>query len=535
MSENSNHAIQRIYFIIIIVLLLVLIGQRLYPTHGRIQIPSGKWDKLYLILNQIEKNYVDPINAGTIVEKSLPYILEELDPHSVYLPPAEMQSADAALEGNFDGIGITFNVPNDTAIVASVIQGGPSERAGIQQGDRIVKVNKRTIAGVKMKQDSIVKLLRGPRGTKVTIEIKRYGLSDLLPVPLVRDKIPEKSVDAFYMIDGQTGYIKLSRFSKTSYEEVLTALSELTGQGMVKLIFDLRKNSGGYMTPALKIANQFLDKDQLIFYTEGAHRARQNFYAETQGLASRIELAVLIDESTASSSEILAGALQDNDRGLIIGRRSYGKGLVQEPVYFSDGSGMRLTVSRYFTPTGRSLQRPYDNGRESYRYDIWERYQHGELTEADSIPKNDSLKFSTPKGKVVYGGGGIIPDLFVPLDTTKVNDFFEQAYRKNLMIRFGIQFADNHRSELREVKRMDELDSFFSRFHLEKDFLAFAATQGLTPKPGEWEGSKKYIMTQVHAYIGRNTPMDEQAFYSIMGKLDRELQVAVGEMGKIVR
>ena len=528
--NQNSYTVQRIYFIIIIVLLFILIGQRFYSGRGYIPVPSGKWDKLYLVLEQIEKNYVDQIDAQQIVEKALPYILEELDPHSIYLPPADLRRADAALEGSFDGIGITFNVPNDTAVVSSVIIGGPSERAGVQSGDRIVKVDGVDIAGVQMAQDSMVKHLRGPRGSKVTIQLKRSGVSDLVSIPIIRDKIPEKSVEVSYMIDDQIGYIKLSKFSKTSYEEVLKALIELTSLGMTKLIFDLRDNSGGYLEPALKIANEFLEKGQLIIYQQGAHRTRKDYIAELQGIAADVELAVLIDESTASSSEVLAGALQDNDRGIIVGRRSFGKGVVQEPIYFSDQSGMRLTVARYHTPTGRVLQRPYDQGRENYRYDLLERYRHGELTDADSIPKNDSLMYQTPKGKIVYGGGGIIPDLFVPLDTTKVNDFFLQARRKSLMIRFSLQFADNHRSEIRKIEDMDMLNAFFSRMDISEPFLAFAAGQGVKPKSGEWEESKRYILTEIEAYIGRSTPMDDRAFYPIIGRLDKELHAAIGAL-----
>ena len=524
-QNRTAHTMQRVYFVVIIILLVILFGQRVY-TRNQIPVPKGQWDKLYLVLDQIEKNYVDKIDAATIVEKALPFIMEELDPHSNYLPPIELQRAEEALEGSFDGIGVSFNVPNDTAVVGSVITGGPSERSGVLSGDRIVKVNEEVIAGVGMNIDTIKKRLRGPRGSKVTIQVQRYGLTDLVPITITRDKIPDKSVDVAYMIDNQIGYIKLSKFTKTSYEEVLRALAELVEEGMTKLIFDLRDNTGGYLEPALRIANEFLDKGKLIMYQEGAHRYRQDHFAKTQGLASTIELAVLINESSASSSEILAGALQDNDRGTIVGRRSFGKGMVQEPIYFSDRSGIRLTVARYYTPTGRCLQRPYDQGRDTYRYDIWERYRHGELTDFDSIPKNDSLKYVTPKGKVVYGGGGIIPDLFVPLDTTRINDFFAQARRKSLMIRFSTQFVDSHRKEIREIDNMDALLNYYKRLDLERSFLAYAAGQGLTPKSGQWAESKKYILREIEAYIGRSTPLDDRAYYAIISRLDNEILVA---------
>ena len=526
-ERNRNiYTLKRIYFITIIILLCTLLGQRFY-SRKYVPVPKGQWDKLYLVLDQIEKNYVDPIEAATIVEKSLPFILAELDPHSIYLPPEELKQADNALEGSFDGIGITFNVPNDTVVVSSVISGGPSERAGVRPGDRIINVDETTIAGVKMAQDSIIRRLRGPRGSNVTIQVERFGASGLIPISIIRDKIEEKSVNVAYMIDKEIGYVKLSMFSKTSYEEVLKALGELMIQGMTKLVFDLRYNSGGYMEPALRIANEFLEKGQLIMYQEGERRIRQDYFAKTHGLASLVELVVLINESSASSSEILAGALQDNDRATIVGRRSFGKGLVQEPIYFSDYSGIRLTVARYYTPTGRCLQRPYDGGLDSYRYDLWERYRHGELTHADSIPKNDSLKYVTPKGKVVYGGGGIIPDIFVSIDTTSLGAFYAGVNQKNLQIRFAFQFADRHREELEQIEEMDKLERFWNRFDFSSLFLKYAADHGVVPQKREWEDSKYYILTQLKAYVGRVTSMEDKAFYPIIGILDRELTEAI--------
>jgi len=524
--NRTAATLRRIYVVIIVILIALLIGDR-YRSRHYVHIPSGKWDKLYLVLDQIENNYVDPIDACKIVERALPYIMEELDPHSNYLPPAELKQADQALEGSFDGIGISFNVPNDTAVVSSLIVGGPSDRAGVLAGDRIIRVNEETIAGVHIPQDSIIKLLRGPRGSQVTIQVQRYGINDLVTIAIVRDKIPEKSVDIAYMLDDQTGYIKLSKFTRTSYEEVFKALGELMLNGMERLIFDLRDNSGGYMEPALSIAGEFLEKGTLIMYQEGAHRSRQNHFARTTGLASNIPLAVLVNEGSASSSEILAGALQDNDRATIIGRRTFGKGLVQEPIYFSDMSGIRLTVGRYYTPTGRCLQRPYENRRDLYRYDLWERYQHGELTDVDSIPKNDSLKFVTRGGKIVYGGGGIIPDIFVPIDTTKASNFFVQARRNSMMIRFSLSFSDKHRAEIQQITDMSTLESFYRRFDLSAMFLDYAAGQGLRPAPGEWKENEFYILTQIRAYIGRSTPMEDVAFYTIIGALDSELQSAI--------
>ena len=524
--QASDKRFSRLLFLGLFFILILFAGKYLTDRQPRKQSVDGPWGKLLVVLDNIDQNYVDDIDRKDLMEKTLPQIMAELDPHSGYLPPAALQKAEEDLTGNFDGIGVNFNVPADTAVVMNVIPGGPSERAGVQPGDRIVKVGERVVAGVKMDQDSIVRLLRGPRGSQVTIQVQRYGLSGLVPIPITRDKISPNSVDVGYMVTDDIAYIKLSKFTRTSYLDVVKAMAELSKQGMRKLIFDLRDNSGGYVDQALRIVNEFLDKGQLMVYTEGSHRVRQDYYTESRGVAADMELVVLQDEGSASSSEIMAGALQDNDRGTIVGRRSYGKGLVQEPIYFSDGSGLRLTVARFYTPTGRSLQRSYENMNE-YHYDIVERYRHGELVNADSIPRIDSLKFLTPKGKTVYGGGGIIPDVFVPMDTTRMNPFHLKASRGNMIFRYSIQFADQHRPALKAIEDLPALQRFFKGYDLGALFLAYAARQGAVPKAGEWEECKVYIMTQLEAYIGRSTPLDNRAFYPIIGRLDRELEVAV--------
>ena len=319
-----------------------------------------------------------------------------------------------SLQGNFSGSGIQFNVPNDTAIVINVIQGGPSQKAGLLSGDRIITVDKDTVAGVKINQDSLVKKMKGPLGSLVNIGVKRDNLTELLQFPIKRDKIPVKSVDAAIMVNDSLGYIRLSKFTKTSYKEFVDAMDKLSGLGVKELIFDLRDNTGGYLDQALLLSNEFLSKGELIVYMEGLHRERQEFFADGRGKWKDIPLYIIINENSASSSEIFAGAIQDNDRGTVVGRRSYGKGLVQEPIYFSDNSGIRLTVARFYTPTGRSIQKPYS---DDYQYDIYERYKHGEMVDADSIRRDNSLMYTTKGGKTVYGGGGIIPDLFVPIDT----------------------------------------------------------------------------------------------------------------------
>lgn len=488
-------------------------------SRGRkeLAVDDHKWSKLLLVLDQIEKNYVDTIDYKDMVEKLLPQVMEKLDPHSVYLPPVELEAADESLVGNFSGIGIQFNVPADTAIVISVIQGGPSEKAGLLSGDRIIKVDGKMVAGVKMNQDSLVKMLKGPRGTKVHLEVKRDNLDELLPFEIVRDKIPVKSVDVAFMLSDSLGYVKLSKFSRTSYVEFMEAVLPLVEQGMKELVFDLRDNTGGYLDQALRLSNEFLKEGELIVYMEGANRAREDYKASGKGLLRDMKLYVLINESSASSSEIFAGAIQDNDRGTILGRRSYGKGLVQEPVYFTDKSGIRLTVARFYTPTGRCIQKPYD---ENYRMDIIERYRHGEMISADSIRRVDSLKYTTPGGKVVYGGGGIIPDIFVPIDTTGVTDFLIACNRKSLIVKFSNILADKYRKELRKVETFEDLERLVATIDIGGEFLEYARRNGVVPGKGEWKESREIVELQLCGLMGRYTVLDDNAFYPYILRLD---------------
>ncbi len=508
------------------ILVLILAGIMLwqvcsYSGRRTIAVNGNKWNKLLLILDQIEKHYVDSVDYREMVEKILPAVMLNLDPHSVYLPPQDLEVAEESLEGNFSGIGVQFNVPNDTVVIISVIPGGPSERAGILSGDRIITVDGVNVAGVKMDQDSIVKRLKGPKGSAVKIEVKRDDLSELVPFTIKRDKIPVHSVDVAFMLNDTLGYIKLSKFARTTYAEFMEAAAMFKENGIKSLVFDLRDNSGGYLDQALLISNEFLAKDELIVYMDGKHRKREDFFADGKGTLQDIGLYVLINENSASSSEIFAGAIQDNDRGTIVGRRSFGKGLVQEPIYFTDKSGIRLTVARFYTPTGRCIQKPYT---KNYQYDILERYSHGEMTVADSIKRNDSLKFVTPGGKTVYGGGGIIPDVFVPLDTVGVTDFLVTVNRKSLQIKYSIKLADVYRTQLRKVKTFEDLDSLISGIDLENGFLAFAKENGVVPKAGEWNRSKEFIITQLKGLFGRYSVLDDKAFYPYVLRIDNVVQ-----------
>ena len=451
MKRSENNIIVALLGIILGVL-ATMVTLKMLPDK-KFDGDYDRWRKLNLILQEVQKNYVDTIDMAAMTDAAVVAALSELDPHSVYLPPVELTESETELAGNFEGIGIQFNVPNDTAIVLSVIPGGPSEKAGLTQGDRIVLVNERTIAGNKTPQDSMVRMMKGPSGSKVKITVNRDGT--LIPFEITRDKIPVNCVDAAFMVDETTGYIKLSKFTRTTYKEVSVAALELLAQGMTRLIFDLRDNTGGYFDQALLLSNMFLERGDMIVYMEGMNRRREDFDADGRGLLKNIGISVLIDEGSASSSEIFAGAIQDNDRGVIVGRRSFGKGLVQEPINFSDGSGVRLTVARFHTPSGRCIQKPYD--KKNYQYDIYERYANGEMTSADSMKVDTTAVFYTVKGRRVYGGGGIIPDLFVPIDTTKATKFYIDCNRKATAVRFASAMFDRYRGSLSQIEDFDKL------------------------------------------------------------------------------
>lgn len=500
---------------VILGVLLTLVAYRALPER-KFDGDYNRWRKLNLILQEVQKHYVDTIDQKGMTDAAVVAALAELDPHSVYLPPVELTESETELAGNFDGIGIQFNVPNDTAIVLSVIPGGPSEKAGLVQGDRIIKVGEKTIAGTKTPQDSMVRLMKGPSGSKVKLMVSRDG--NLIPFELIRDKIPVHCIDAAFMLDGNTGYIKLSKFSRTTYKEFSEATDKLLAMGMKRLIFDLRDNTGGYLDQALRISNEFLEKGDGIVYMEGRERPRQDFDADGRGRLKDVELSVLIDDGSASSSEIFAGAIQDNDRGVIVGRRSFGKGLVQEPINFTDGSGIRLTVARFYTPSGRCIQKPYD---KDYAYDIYERYAHGEMTSADSIKVDTTAVYYTVKGRRVYGGGGIIPDIFVPLDTTKATRFYIDCNRKATTVRFASAMFDKYRGELSGIDDFDRLESYIRSLDLEKQFLEYAArVDGFKPGKGEWEESRSYMMPQINALVGRYSKLDQEAFYRFYLPID---------------
>ena len=513
-------------FGVIIGILASMTVYRLNGIGGEVRFDGdyGRWRKLNLVLEQVEENYVDTIDLERMTDAAVVAALAELDPHSVYLPPVDLEASETALAGNFDGIGIQFNVPNDTAIVLNVIPGGPSEKAGLMQGDRIIMVDDRMIAGSRTPQDTMVSLMKGPSGTKVRITVSRDG-SDI-PFEITRGKIPVHCVDAAFMIDDTTGYIKLSKFTRTTFSEFSEASEKLLASGMTRLIFDLRGNTGGYFDQAYLLCNEFLPEGAPVVYMEGLHRPRRDFNADGNGRLQGIALSVLTDESTASSSEIFSGAMQDNDRGVIVGRRTYGKGLVQEPVNFTDGSGLRLTVARFYTPSGRCIQKPYSDSYD-YAYDIYERYVHGEFTDADSMKVDRSVEYHTAGGRTVYGGGGIIPDLFVPMDTTRATDFFLACNRKATQMRFASAVFDRFKPELSVIDDFGRLQSYLDSLDLEGRFLEYAAkTDGVRPRQGEWAKSKDYMLPQIYALVGRYSKLDDEAFYRLYLPVDETIRAA---------
>ena len=518
--DNSNIWVALLGIILGVLLAMVLM--KALPDK-KFDGDYNRWRKLNLILQEVQKNYVDTIDMAAMTDAAVEAALAKLDPHSVYLPPVELTESETELAGNFEGIGIQFNVPNDTAIVLSVIPGGPSEKAGLSQGDRIVRVDERSIAGNKTPQDSMVTLMKGPSGSKVKITVNRNGT--IIPFEITRDKIPVNCIDAAFMIDDSVGYIKLSKFTRTTIREFDEASDKLLGQGMKRLIFDLRDNTGGYFDQALMLSNQFLHRGDMIVYMEGKHRPRQDFDADGRGSLKDIELSVLINESSASSSEIFAGAIQDNDRGVIVGRRSFGKGLVQEPINFTDGSGVRLTVARFHTPSGRCIQKPYD---KDYEYDIYERYAHGEMVSADSMKVDTTSAYYTVKGRLVYGGGGIIPDVFVPIDTTKATSFYIKCNRKATAMRFASSMFDKYKGNLSQIDDFERLSKWLDSIDLEGQFLEYASSvDGIRPAEGEWEKTKEYMMPQLKALTGRFSKLDDEAFYRFYLPVDDVIQLAL--------
>jgi carboxyl-terminal processing protease len=490
------------------------------------KLPSSM-DKLAAVLQIIDNNYKDTTNMNKLVEDAIEGMLAKLDPHSVYTTPKEMKDFNEPLNGNFEGVGIQFNLLKDTITVISPISGGPSEKVGIQAGDRIILINDTLVAGIKIKNDGVMKKLRGNKGTKVKVGISRQGVKEILDFTITRDKIPLFSIDATYMAAPQVGYIKLNRFAQTSYQEFMESLAKLKSFGAKDLILDLQDNGGGFLNTAFDLADEFLGAGRLIVYTKGIHSARRDYNSTIRGDFEKGRLIVLVDEGSASASEILSGAVQDWDRGLIIGRRTFGKGLVQNQFPLPDGSGMRLTTAQYFTPTGRCIQKPYD-GTESYYKDLYNRYKHGELQNVDSIKFPDSLKYKTPNGKLVYGGGGVMPDIFIPLDTTMNSKYFTDLVRKGILNQFTLTYVDKNRNDLKA--KYPDFETF------KRGFVVDEKLMNLFTEAGEKEGVKMdeaglkasglALRIQIKALIARDLWKSDN-FYEVFNELNDPLKKAL--------
>jgi carboxyl-terminal processing protease len=502
------------------------------PNNQALIFPQGKRfntaTKLNEILNFIEDTYVDSVDKKDLTERSITSMLTTLDPHSYYIPAKEFEGMNEPLEGNFDGIGVEFRIKNDTILIISPIVNGPSDKLGIKAGDRIVKVDTTDVAGVGMANKDVIKLLKGPRGTKVNVEIVRQGSKKRKHFTITRDRIPIFSIDSPYMIKDDIGYMRITRFAKTTYDEFMKASRDLNNKGMKKLIIDLRSNGGGVLGAATQIADEILKKNKMIVYTDGRTRNKDEYYSTSGGILENCEVAILINENSASASEILAGAIQDNDRGTVIGRRSFGKGLVQEQVMWPDGSGLRLTVARYYTPTGRCIQKSYGENIEQYHAEAYNRYDNGELLSADSIQFPDSLKFYTPEGKIVYGGGGIMPDLFIPLDTAKGTNYLYQLRYRGIIQDFALNYVDKQRDDLK--KRFKDAVNFKNKFNIDDDLfnsiIKFAEENKIERNLSEIITSKKLISRGLKAAISRNL-FNDFGYYVIINETDKTVQKAV--------
>jgi len=484
------------------------------------------------LIRFIDNNYVDSVNVKKLNEEAITGMLLGLDPHSVYIPASEFADANDPLMGNFQGIGVQFRIERDTVMVINTIPGGPSEKVGLLAGDRIVKVDGKNIASIKINNEKVMKLLKGQKDTKVTVSIFRRGLKKLNDFTITRGVIPTWSIDISYAVNSESGYIKLSKFSATTGDELHEALKDLKAKGVRKLILDLRGNSGGYLQEAIAVADEFLSDDKLIVYTKGLHRPKQIAKSTSEGLWEDLPVVVLIDEGSASASEIVAGAIQDNDRGTIIGRRSFGKGLVQEQVGLSDGSALRLTVARYYTPTGRSIQKPYTKGAEEYYMEYYHRMTDGELDNVDSIKLNDSLKFKTPGGKTVYGGGGIMPDIFIPVERNAALKFYNESVNKGILYQFAFDYTDGNRAKFSTYKEASQFDKNFQiTGSMYTEYIAYAEKNGIKYPPDETASSQQKITELMKSYIARNL-YDSKGFYPIFLRSDKTFQKAMEIFGK---
>lgn len=526
----KNNRTRLIPFLLAIALIAGIAIGTFYANHfsgNKLGIINTSSNKLNALLRIIDDQYVDTVNISDLVEEAMPQILSELDPHSSYIPAKDLEAVTADLKGSFSGIGIQFTIQNDTIHVNNVIQGGPSEKVGLMAGDRIVEVDDSAFVGKIVTNEEAMKRLKGEKGSKVKLGVYRPGEKELLHFTVVRGNIPVKSIDAAYMINEKVGYVKVNKFGETTYPELLIALAKLSQKNCEGLIIDLRGNTGGYMAAAIQMVNEFLPNNRLIVYTQGRKSPRQDYNSNGTGSNQKMPLVVLVDEGSASASEIFAGAIQDNDRGTIVGRRSFGKGLVQQPIEFSDGSAIRLTIARYYTPSGRCIQKPYEKGKESeYELDLLTRYEHGEFFSADSVKQNETEVYRTRLGRPVYGGGGIMPDIFVPQDTTGMTSYFRMAANRGLIIRYTFEYTDQNRSTLQKYDTTEKMEEYLKKQNLLNNFAAWAEKKGLKRRNNLMAKSRKLFEMSLYGNIIYNM-LGMEAYVEFLNETDKTVLKAV--------
>ena len=511
----------------------ILIGT-FYANHfsgNRLNVINSGSNKLSNLLHIIDDQYVDTININDVVEKAIPQILAELDPHSVYITAKDAEVASDDLKGSFYGIGIEFLINNDTISVQNVIAGGPAQKAGLLAGDKIVTIDGKPFVGKECTNEEAMHRLKGPDKSTVTVGIKRYGSKEVKNYTITRGEVKTKSISATYMLNEKTGYIRIKNFGENTYAEMLVSLAQLANDGFESLVIDLRDNTGGYLEAAVQMANEFLPKDRLIVYTQGRKSARQNYNSDGRGTYQHLPLVVLINENSASASEIFAGAMQDNDRATIVGRRSFGKGLVQQQIAFPDGSMVRLTIARYYTPSGRCIQKPYSAGEtKDYEKDIVERYQHGEFFSKDSI-KHEGPAYHTISGRTVYGGGGITPDIFIPEDTTDVTSYYRAASMTGLIMQFALTYTDENRLKLNSFREMQELADYLVKQNLVDKFATYADKHDLQRRNLMIQRSYNLLETHINSRIIYNV-LDEQAWTEYLNLKDKVIKAALKVLNK---
>lgn len=532
MSSNKNRLMP---FLLAICLVAGILIGTFYTNHfsgNKLGIINTSSNKLNALLHIIDEQYVDTVSMFNLVEEAMPQILAELDPHSSYIPAKDLEAVNSDLKGSFSGIGVQFTIQDDTIHINSVIQGGPSEKVGLLAGDRIVEVDDSSFVGKIVTNSEAMRRLKGEKGSKVKLGIYRPGEKEILHFTVVRGDIPVKSIDAAYMINDKFGYVKVNKFGETTYPELLVALAQLSQANCKGMIIDLRGNTGGYMAAAIQMVNEFLPNNKLIVYTEGRKSPRENYTSNGTGSSQTMPLIVLMDEGSASASEIFAGAIQDNDRGTIIGRRSFGKGLVQQPIEFSDGSAIRLTIARYYTPSGRCIQKPYEKGNDTeYEMDIITRYEHGEFFSADSIKQNIKEIYHTSLGRTVYGGGGIMPDIFVPQDTTGMTSYYRMAATRGLIVRYTLDYTDKNRNKLKEYDTPQKMEAYLKTQNLLEKFAEYAEKKGLKRRNILMYKSKQLFEESLYGNIIYNM-LGIEAYITYSNLTDKTVQKALEVLEK---